>query len=86
MNKKDKKKEVKRLQNNRQVIKDRIDLLEEVQAEMNGTGHMPSVPLGGLFDDIIKLNPFRAETLIPALLQEYRKELGEVDALVTNMN
>lgn len=86
MDKKTRKQEVKRLGVNQKVIDERIELLKEVVSEMERSGGMPSIPLGGLFDDLIKLNPYRAEVIVPMLLQEFEKEADEVKALIANLN
>lgn len=86
MNKKDKKKEISRLQSNKAVIVERIEFLEEIEKEMTKSNRLPSVPLGGLFDDILKLNPERAEQLVPLLLETYKDELQQVEKVVVSLN
>lgn len=86
MGKRDRNREIARLSGNRKVIEDRVELLQEIIQDMEKTNGVPAIPLGGLLDDILKLNPFRAERLIPALLEEYEKELEEVKQLMVSLN
>jgi hypothetical protein len=86
MKKKFKNKELTRLSQNKKVIEERVELLNSIVKDMEQSGGMPNIPLGGLFDDILLLNPFRGEKLIPILLAEYEQELEEVNLLMAKQN
>lgn len=83
---KEKRRVIQRLTENKKVIEERIELLNDIVVDMERTKGIPSIPLGGLFDDLLKLNPFRGEALIPNLLKEYETELEEVNQLIATQN
>lgn len=77
---------MERLQANKTVIEERIDLLQDVLEDMKRSGGVPEMKMGGLMDDLFLLNPFRAEEVLPFLLEQYKKECEEVKALIAGTN
>jgi hypothetical protein len=78
--------ELKRLQEHKLITLERVELLKEIVADMKASQGVPSVPLGGLVDDLFKLNPFRAERVIPFLLTEYEQEYDEITKIIAEQN
>jgi hypothetical protein len=78
--------ELKRLQSLRQVIDERVEFLEAVIEDMKRSGGVPEMKMGGLMDDLFLANPFRAEKLLPFLLEQYKEEQTEIKAIVAGNN
>ena len=78
--------DLKRLQTNKNVAQERLELLNEIIEEMERTGGMPDIKLGGLLDDLFILNPFRAEQIIPQLRDQYKSEVEEINQLIAGQN
>lgn len=75
--------DLKRLKDNKQVAEERLELLNDVIEDMKKSGGAPDIPLGGLFSDLLILNPFRAEQLLPFLRDQYAEEVNEIKQLIS---
>jgi len=69
-----------------EVIKERVELLAELNNDIQGEEGVPMVKLGGLVDDLFMLNPFTSEQIIPLLKESYEAELQAVNCLIANQN
>lgn len=73
------KKEVEAFEGLKKVIEERIDLLEHYKHDVVPYGLLASDSMGGLMDDLIKMNPTQFKNMVSILLREYRKELKNVN-------
>ena len=77
---------LKDLKEKKKVIDERVELLESLQADVNGSKGVPEIKLGGLLDDLGVLNPFTVVKIVPFLLEMYQKEQQEFGQVIANQN
>lgn len=86
MTKKETKKYIEQLKTKIEVIDQRIEILTYIQDEMKKSGAVLDVPLGGMTDDLLIINPHNANPILTLLLGLYHTEKTEHENLLTMNN
>jgi len=68
------------------VIAERVELLQSLQSDIDGTEGVPEIKLGGLVDDLALLNPFTTVKVVAFLLEQYQREQQEFAKVIANQN